>query len=162
MTFGISCVKDLLQYHELVVEHSTDIARLKRDASAVSHDHEWLRAQASDTVVIFNATLLTMNTGNPARDLIPGGILVSRGGVIDAVGALENFVVPGGSTVINAHRGTQIILIQSFVSYASLKGYVIPGFIDVHAHWDGFAGRYPATSWEMETFLAYGVTTLHK
>lgn len=38
----------------------------------------------------------------------------------------------------------------------------MPGFIDVHAHWGGFGTRYPATSWEHETFLAYGVTTLHK
>jgi len=43
-----------------------------------------------------------------------------------------------------------------------LAGFVTPGFIDVHAHWDGFSDRYPAASWEMETFLAYGVTTLHK
>ena len=39
---------------------------------------------------------------------------------------------------------------------------IIPGFIDVHAHWNGFTSRYPARSWELETFLAYGVTTLHK
>jgi hypothetical protein len=36
------------------------------------------------------------------------------------------------------------------------------GFIDVHAHWNGFASWYPARSWEHETFLAYGVTTVHK
>jgi N-acyl-D-aspartate/D-glutamate deacylase len=41
-------------------------------------------------------------------------------------------------------------------------GYVIPGFIDVHAHWEGYSDRFPAKSWEMQTFLAYGITTLHK
>jgi hypothetical protein len=40
-------------------------------------------------------------------------------------------------------------------------GYVVPGFIDVHAHWAGLGSLYPARSWELETFLAYGVTTLH-
>lgn len=47
------------------------------------------------------------------------------------------------------------------VSSKEMSGYVTPGFIDAHAHWDGFEGRYPATSWEHQTFLAYGVTTLH-
>ena len=42
------------------------------------------------------------------------------------------------------------------------EGFVIPGFIDVHGHWEGFGNTHPARSWEMETFLAYGVTTLHK
>ena len=41
-------------------------------------------------------------------------------------------------------------------------GFIVPGFIDVHAHWNGYVTTYPARSWEMETFLAYGVTTLHK
>lgn len=54
---------------------------------------------------------------------------------------------------------------QSIVRYFLTEhstGFVTPGFIDVHAHWNGFADRFPAKSWEMETFLAYGVTTLHK
>jgi hypothetical protein len=38
---------------------------------------------------------------------------------------------------------------------------VIPGFVDVHAHWNGHTNLYPAKSWELEAFLAYGVTTLH-
>ena len=41
-------------------------------------------------------------------------------------------------------------------------GFVVPGFIDVHGHWGGYASTHPARSWELETFLAYGVTTLHK
>ena len=43
-----------------------------------------------------------------------------------------------------------------------VTGFVVPGFIDVHAHWNGFDTNFPARSWEMETFLSYGVTTLHK
>lgn len=43
----------------------------------------------------------------------------------------------------------------------SAAAFVVPGFIDVHAHWGGFDSLYPAKSWELETFLAYGVTTLH-
>jgi len=135
--FGISCVKDLLEYQEVIVEHSTDIARLKRDAAG-------LNAQAnSDVFVIFNATILTMETGDPEVDLIHEGVLTIRGGVIESVGALGT-LVPSGVTAFNAQGG-----------------FVVPGYIDVHAHWNGFAEIYPATSWELQAFLAYGVTTLH-
>ncbi|KAJ7442290.1 hypothetical protein FB451DRAFT_1057716 [Mycena latifolia] len=137
--FGISCVKDLLEYQEVVVEHSTDIARLKRDAVTVN-------AQAnanSDVFVIFNATILTMETGDPELDLIREGVLTIRGGVIESVGALGS-LVPSGATAFNAQGG-----------------FVVPGFIDVHAHWNGFDEIYPSKSWELQAFLAYGVTTLH-
>ncbi|KAJ6515142.1 hypothetical protein C8R47DRAFT_1173056 [Mycena vitilis] len=137
--FGISCVKDLLEYQEIVVKHSTDIARLKRDAAE-------LNAQAnadSDVFVIFNATILTMETGDPERDLIREGVLTIRGGVIESVGAAGT-LVPFGVTAFNAQGG-----------------YVVPGFIDVHAHWNGFYDIYPTASWELQAFLAYGVTTLH-
>ncbi|KAF8894747.1 hypothetical protein BD779DRAFT_1669210 [Infundibulicybe gibba] len=143
-TFGISCVKNLLEIQEIDVRHTTDIFRLKQEAAAASNQHKPWLANNADTVVVFNATLLTMETGELEKDLIYNGVLVSRAGVIESAGALENFVVPPEATVINAHRG-----------------YVVPGFIDVHAHWSGFEDRYPAKSWEMETFLAYGVTTLH-
>lgn len=158
--YGIACIKDLLNYQEVIIEHSTDIARLKRDAGAASHERKpWLHnvsgnttdvasqsgpIPTNDTLVIYNATLLTMATGNPRWDLIHGGILVSQGGVITGAGTLENTLVPERATAINAHTA-----------------FVVPGFIDVHAHWDGFFDPYPAKSWEMETFLAYGVTTLH-
>ncbi|KAG6865662.1 hypothetical protein C0991_000432 [Blastosporella zonata] len=134
INFGISCVKNQLSYQEIVVEHLTDIARLKQDANG------------SEQVVIYNATLLTMATGEERWDVIRGGIIIIRGGVITGVGRLaQNQSIPGGpATAINAQGG-----------------FVVPGFIDVHAHWDGFSNRYPAKSWEMETFLAYGVTTVH-
>ncbi|KAJ7917481.1 hypothetical protein B0H13DRAFT_2231389 [Mycena leptocephala] len=135
--FGISCVKSLLEYQEVVVERSTDIARLKSDAAG-------LNAQAnSDVFVIFNATILTMETGDPELDLIREGVLTVRGGIIESVGALGT-LVPSGVTAFNAQGG-----------------YVIPGFIDVHAHWNAMSEIYPAKSWELQAFLAYGVTTLH-
>jgi imidazolonepropionase-like amidohydrolase len=55
--------------------------------------------------------------------------------------------------------GFLLILFRN--SFLHSIGYVIPGFVDVHAHWNGFDNRYPAKSFELETFLAYGVTTLH-
>ncbi|KAJ6500726.1 hypothetical protein C8R45DRAFT_820034, partial [Mycena sanguinolenta] len=122
---------------EVVVEHPTDISRLKSDAAELN------ARTNSDVFVIFNATILTMETGDPKVDLIHDGVLTIRGGVIESVRALGS-LIPSGVTAINAQGG-----------------YVIPGFIDVHAHWNGFSERYPATSWELQAFLAYGVTTLH-
>ncbi|KAJ7091369.1 hypothetical protein B0H15DRAFT_977440, partial [Mycena belliarum] len=139
INFGISCVKDLLEYQEVLVEHSTDIARLKRDAAAANAK----AGTNSDVFVIFNATILSMETGNPELDLIHDGVLTIRGGVIESVGGLDS-LVPSGVATYNAQGG-----------------FVIPGFIDVHAHWNGFAGIYPSKSWELQAFLAYGVTTLH-
>ncbi|KAF8162835.1 hypothetical protein B0H34DRAFT_794607 [Crassisporium funariophilum] len=145
-TFGISCVKDLLEFQRIDVEHSTDIARLKKQAAEAAHVHkDWLTTNESNAlVVITNATILTMESGNAYEDLIYNGVLFIEDGVIASVGTMDRFIAPTGATILNAEGG-----------------FVIPGFIDVHAHWNGFSDRYPAKSWEMETFLAYGITTLH-
>ncbi|KAF8164016.1 hypothetical protein BJ912DRAFT_1005132 [Pholiota molesta] len=144
-TFGISCVKTLLNFDMVVVEHSTDIARLKQAAKAAHKHKDWIETgqDTSDAVLIHNVTILTMESDDVETDLIRGGSLLVRGGVIQHVGTLTSDAVPG---------------VKAFDAGG---GFVIPGFIDVHAHWDGFSDRYPAKSWEMETFLAYGVTTLH-
>ncbi|KAG2020880.1 amidohydrolase, variant 3 [Coprinopsis cinerea AmutBmut pab1-1] len=163
VNFGINCVKDLLYYQEVHVEHSTDIARLKKEASGfrpgiqtpaskdAEHEVSYTindkdNGAITDLMIIFNATLLTMATGKQETDLIRGGILIVRGGVIDAVATLETFseVDVKGAIVIDAKGG-----------------FVVPGFIDVHAHWEGYSTKFPSKSWEMETFLAYGITTLH-
>ncbi|KAF9010988.1 hypothetical protein BDZ89DRAFT_1167612 [Hymenopellis radicata] len=132
-TFGIDCTKTILEYQEIIVEHSTDIARLKEDA-----------ALTSDVVVLVNATLLTMETGDLDRDLISDAVMVIRGGVIDSVSAFGAVALPPGATVIDVQGA-----------------FITPGFIDMHAHWNAFGNPIPAKSWEMQTFLSYGVTTLH-
>ncbi|KAJ3981233.1 hypothetical protein F5890DRAFT_570495 [Lentinula detonsa] len=139
-TFGISCVKSLVQYQEIVVEHPTDIARLKEQTQALSSSVN------SDILIVFNATLVTMETGSLDEDLLHDAVLVIRGGVIEAVFSAtgNSFVAPEGATLINANGG-----------------FVIPGFIDAHAHWNGFSNSHPAKSWEMQVFLAYGITTMH-
>ena len=161
ITFGIFCVKNLVEYQRIDIEHSTDIARLKKEAKQVSH----IASNNFDLVVITNATLLTMESGNPDADLIRNGILTIRGGVIEYAGpSLDYYTPPTGATVIDAEGGAEpdwLSICLCILTIMSI-GYIIPGFIDVHAHWDGYADRFPAKSWEMETFLAYGITTLHK
>ncbi|KAF8919205.1 hypothetical protein CPB85DRAFT_1549164 [Mucidula mucida] len=133
LNFGIACVKDLVQAQGVRVSHSTDIARIKQEVALSGR---------SGVLAIRNATILTMQSGVMESDLIVGGTLLVENGVITAVGS--EILIPSGAHVIDA-RG----------------GFVTPGYIDVHAHWGGCLVIYPAKSWEMQTFLAYGVTTLH-
>ena len=92
-TFGIACVKNLVEFQEVFAEHSTDIARLKKDV------------QTTSKLVIQNATLLTMETGNLDTDLIHGGSLVIKDGVFEAVGALSDGDLEDAE-VIQANGGT--------------------------------------------------------
>ncbi|KAL6308701.1 hypothetical protein BKA93DRAFT_763864 [Sparassis latifolia] len=145
LSFSISCIKNLPQFQEVIVEYPSGIQRLKREAVAshgVGADPASLAN--ADFLVIFNATLLTMETGELHSDLLTDAVLVTRGGEIEAIVGVQELVLPYGATVLDAEGG-----------------FVIPGFIDVHAHWNGFATQLPSRSWELETFLAYGVTTLH-
>ena len=160
ITFGISCVKNLVEYQRIDIRHSTDIARLKKEAKEVSHA---ALNNNFDLVVITNATLLTMESGNPETDLIRDGILTIRGGVIEYAGSSLDYTSPTGATLIDAEGGGEFdrLIICLYILTMSI-GYIIPGFIDVHAHWNGYSDRFPSKSWEMQTFLAYGVTTLHK
>ena len=103
ITFGISCVKNLVEYQRIDIEHSTDIARLKKEAKQMSH----AALNNFDLVVITNATLLTMESGNPEVDLIRSGIFTIRGGVIEYVGPSLGYTLPTGATVIDAEGGAE-------------------------------------------------------
>ncbi|TFK52226.1 hypothetical protein OE88DRAFT_1678246 [Heliocybe sulcata] len=140
LNFGLSCTHEFVEYQEVFVTYSTDIKRLKQEASMSSAGDP----QNRDVLAITNATILTMRGNSLATDLIPNGVLVTRGGVIETIGSAAVVNIPLHATTIDAEGGL-----------------VVPGFIDGHAHWNGYANRYPANSWELETFLAYGVTTLH-
>ncbi|OSD02024.1 hypothetical protein PYCCODRAFT_1435709 [Trametes coccinea BRFM310] len=144
-TFGIECTKKLPKFQEVVVEYASDVARLKEEAAAFAAEKYGDTAKENaDFFVIANATLVTMETGDLKADILRDAVLVTRNGEIEAIVGVHDAVIPYGATVLDVEGG-----------------YVVPGFIDVHAHWNGFDTMYPAKSWEMETFLAYGVTTLH-
>lgn len=100
-TFGISCVKTLLKYQEVIVEHSTDIARLKKQASSLTSSAN------SDVLVVYNATVVTMETGDIDKDLLQQAVLVIRGGVIESVSSGHEYMAtaPDGATLINARGG---------------------------------------------------------
>ncbi|KAI0692203.1 hypothetical protein BC835DRAFT_1358056 [Cytidiella melzeri] len=135
LNFGIECTCKHLSYQKIVVDYPTDIYRLKQEAPAQG---------TGDFLVIFNATLLVMEGASPRHDVLNDAVLMVSGGKIEAIIGIGEAVIPYGASVINAHGG-----------------YVVPGFIDAHAHWNGDGAIYPGKQWELEAFLAYGVTTLH-
>ncbi|KAF9228696.1 hypothetical protein BS17DRAFT_691608 [Gyrodon lividus] len=134
-TFGVKCVTNLLDVTEVDVRYESEVTRLRREVRALAN---------ADVVAFVNATILTMEHGDVHQDLINGGTVTLRDGLIDAVGRDGEVPIPTGALIVQTDGG-----------------YIIPGFIDAHAHWSGTDVKYPATSWEMETFLAYGVTTMH-
>ncbi|KAL5533836.1 hypothetical protein ACEPAG_296 [Sanghuangporus baumii] len=143
MRFGIDCIKNLLDIRELEATYSTDIARLKHDAKAVARSRG-ADARDAEVYAISNATILSMNHGTLEDDLLDSANIIIRGGIIEAVGPSSEVEIPHGATILEAQGA-----------------FIVPGFIDVHAHWNGFGSSFPSKSWELQTFLAYGVTTLH-
>ena len=148
----------------MFVEYPSDISRLKKEAAAFAAERYGEEGAANaDFFVIANATLLTMETGHVQPDLIHDAVLVTRGGEIEAIVGVHDFVAPYGATVLDAEGGTYRLRYAGCATSSHVSvGFIVPGFIDVHAHWSGYGTNFPVKSWEMETFLAYGVTTLHK
>ncbi|KAL5040958.1 hypothetical protein BDW71DRAFT_212594 [Aspergillus fruticulosus] len=98
---------------------------------------------APEPLVILNASLISMSLKDP--ELVTNATIIIQSGQITAEGAGSDISLPS-------------------TPYKTLQvngGAVLPGFIDIHGHWGGFLSPYPAQSWEMETFIGYGVTTIH-
>ncbi|KAL4792222.1 hypothetical protein BDV19DRAFT_392396 [Aspergillus venezuelensis] len=97
----------------------------------------------TEALVIVNATLISMSPSLP--ETIQNATIITQSGLITAAGDGSSISLSRTPyRILNAHGGA-----------------VLPGFIDVHGHWGGFLNPYPTASWEMSTFLGYGVTTIH-
>lgn len=140
-THGVDCLAQFVDSHELVVEYEADSARIRQDAH--QHARADLDAPNADVLVLANATLVTMQNGLQKTDIVRHGTLVMQGGLIRAVGTANAVEIPVGAHVIDVHGG-----------------YVLPGFIDTHAHW-ARSFTYPLNNWMYAAMLAYGVTTVH-
>lgn len=92
--------------------------------------------------VITNASLVSMSPSTPR--VIQNAMITVEKGQITQVGTSSEVIIDANAEVLNVEGGI-----------------VLPGFIDIHGHWGGFINPYPHPSWEMETFLGYGVTTIH-
>ncbi|KAG8881276.1 hypothetical protein FRB98_004435 [Tulasnella sp. 332] len=155
-SFGIDCVKTLLNVQEIYVAFEHERSRIKKAASDAfvaehtcndqkTHD----RHLTSDILIIRNATVVSMITGNERNDILHRRTLEIRDGVI-----VESYAMYDNNGVLNISPtapGAKIIDAEGAM--------VVPGFVDVHAHWNG--QDTVASSWEQRTFLAYGCTTVH-
>ncbi|MFN8571205.1 MAG: serine hydrolase [Gemmatimonadaceae bacterium] len=97
------------------------------------------RPVPTGVVVLRGATVITMR----ATETITNADVVVMGGRIVAVGARESFATPPGATVIDV-RGK----------------FIVPGFIDLHAHWGPSGELLQPESTNAFANLAMGVTTV--
>ena len=96
------------------------------------------RAIAKGTLVLQNATLITMK----GDEIIQNGTVVITDNRITAVGTSNEVEVPTGAKIMD------------------LKGkYIVPGFVDTHAHMWPAWGLHKSHVWVYAANLAYGVTT---
>lgn len=104
----------------------------------VTIDLEFPRATPDGTVAITNATLVTMN----GDEVIARGDIVVTDNRITALGPSGQVDIPSDAEVFDA-----------------TGRYVVPGFIDTHAHWEFRTHDVlEPQNWSLVANLAYGVT----
>ena len=96
------------------------------------------RIEPSRSVVLRNATLLTVASDQP--DALVATDVLLDGDRIGAIG--RDLVVPDGTDEFDFEGK-----------------YVVPGYIDTHAHFPIYRGVLSGESWALLANLAYGVTT---
>lgn len=99
-------------------------------------------AGEANVFAIRNASLISMDPAQPT--ILENATIITQKGQIIEVGPGNETSIPDKAEVLDAQGGA-----------------VLPGYVDVHGHWGGFLSPFPLQSWEMETFLGYGVTTIH-
>ncbi|MEQ8330431.1 MAG: amidohydrolase family protein [Longimicrobiales bacterium] len=119
-------------------EEDDDPLDLHESVEAVRIDLEFPRATPRGTVAITNATLITMN----GDEVVSRGDIVVTDNRITALGPSGQVDIPAGAEVFDA-----------------AGRYVVPGFIDTHAHWEFRTHDVlEPQNWSLVANLAYGVT----
>ena len=101
------------------------------------------RVVPSASTLFRNAVVYTMEADN----VIEGGCVEVRGDKISFVGTCDDYDA-SSPVPVSYERDLE-------------GGALLPGFIDIHAHWGGSSDFYVQQSWEYLANLAFGVTTLH-
>ena len=96
------------------------------------------RAIAKGLLAFTNANLITME----GEEVIENGTILIRNNRIESIGNISKVIIPENAKVID------------------LKGkYLLPGFVDTHAHMWPAWGLHKKHVWVYAANLAYGVTT---
>lgn len=116
--------------------------RAEESATSTEFVVEMPRATPTGTIVLRGARALTM--AGPKRDeVIESSDIVIENNRIKSVGPAGSASVPAGTRILNVAGKT-----------------IIPGFVDVHAHWTEVRRRVlDMEAWPFTANLAYGVTT---
>ncbi|MEQ9398652.1 MAG: amidohydrolase family protein [Longimicrobiales bacterium] len=119
-------------------EEEDDPLDLHESVEAVRIDLDFPRATPRGTVAITNATLITMD----GDEVVSRGDIVVTDNRITALGPSGQVDIPAGAEVFDA-----------------TGRYVVPGFIDTHAHWEFRTHDVlEPQNWSLVANLAYGVT----
>jgi Tol biopolymer transport system component len=114
-------------------------AAKKSLAEEVEIGIEQPRRKATGSIVLRGAKIITMK----GMEVIPDGDLLVTDNRIVAVGKRGSISVPAGARIMDVKGAT-----------------IMPGIIDVHAHWIEVArGELDPQSWVFMANLAYGVTS---
>lgn len=124
---------------------AADKAPAKRaEESATTTDFvvEMPRATPTGTIVLRGARAITM-AGPKHDEVIESSDIVIENNRIKSIGPAGSAPVPAGARVVNVAGKT-----------------IVPGFVDVHAHWTEVRRRVlDLEAWPFTANLAYGVTT---
>lgn len=116
--------------------------RAEETATATDFVVEMPRATPKGTLVLRGARAITM--AGPKRDeVLESSDIVIEDNRIKSIGPWGSAVVPAGTRIVNVAGKT-----------------IVPGFVDVHAHWTEVRRRVlDLEAWPFTANLAYGVTT---
>ena len=96
-------------------------------------------------IALVGARIVTLRAARERREVIEDGVIVVRGGRIEAVGARQEVEIPEDAERFDLAGKT-----------------VVPGLLDVHAHGPFAAEEItPQQNWIQFSNLAFGVTTIH-
>ncbi|MGI9323606.1 MAG: amidohydrolase family protein [Pseudomonadales bacterium] len=115
-----------------------DVPSVKRWPIAVYRP----RSEPKGRYALVGASVISMREGASEPPIIDDGVVLVNGARIEAVGARAEVSIPAGTEQFD------------------ISGqYLLPGFIDTHAHYHPLRGALALSSPSLQANLAYGVTT---